>query len=145
MKLHELTKIVSRSKKRLGRGLGSGRGKTSGRGTKGQKARGKIPTSFIGGTLPLYKKLPLRRGKGNHKLGIKPKVINLSSLEVFKANNTVDLEAIIAQGLVKQKDALKYGVKILGGGKLEKSIKVNLPMSLQAQKRKEKAVGGIRA
>lgn len=137
MKLHELIKTNIRTKKRLGRGLGSGKGKTGGRGTKGQKARGKIPASFIGGTLPLYKKLPLKRGKGNLKLGIEPKVINFSDLKSFNANSTVDLEAIIAQGLVKQKDAIKYGVKILGRGKLEKPLKLTLPMSLSAQKKIE--------
>lgn len=145
MKLNEMIKLRTKTKKRLGRGLGSGKGKTGGRGTKGQKARGKIPATFIGGTLPLYKKLPLRRGKGNIKMGIKPKVINLSSLEVFKPNSTVDLEAIIAQGLVKQKDALKYGVKILDEGNLEKPLKVKLPVSEKAKKKIEKAGGQISA
>lgn len=67
MKLHQLTKIKTKDKKRLGRGIGSGKGKTAGRGTKGQKARGKIPQTFTGG-LSLYKKLPLRRGYGNPKM-----------------------------------------------------------------------------
>ncbi len=67
MKLHQLSVVSHRSKKRVGRGLGSGKGKTGGRGTKGQKARGKIALGFIGGTLPLYKKLPYRRGLGNAK------------------------------------------------------------------------------
>ena len=69
--------------KRLGRGTGSGLGKTAGRGTKGQKARGKIPASFTGAGLPTFKKLPLRRGLGNRIVSIKPKVINLSKLKVL--------------------------------------------------------------
>ncbi len=77
MKLNELTKVKEISKKRLGRGLGSGKGKTSGRGTKGQKARGKIPAGFIGG-LAFYKKLPLKKGQGNTKQSDNPKIIKLS-------------------------------------------------------------------
>lgn len=74
MKLHELMKIKTKNRKRLGRGLGSGKGKTVGRGTKGQKARGKMPAGFVG-NLPLYKKLPLRRGKGNPNPSKKEKKI----------------------------------------------------------------------
>lgn len=73
MKLNQLPKLKNRGKKRLGRGLGSGKGKTAGRGTKGQKARGKIPVNFSGAGLALYKKLPLRRGKGNKSPGKKEK------------------------------------------------------------------------
>ena len=58
--------------KRLGRGIGSGKGKTGGRGSKGQKARGKVPLAFAGSNLPLYKKLPLRKGLGNRKVSGKP-------------------------------------------------------------------------
>lgn len=74
MKLHELMKVRAKSRKRLGRGLGSGKGKTAGRGTKGQKARGKIPATFVG-SLPLYKKLPLKRGQGNPKPSKKEKSV----------------------------------------------------------------------
>ena len=62
MQLHKLFKTTDKKAKRVGRGLGSGKGKTSGRGMKGQKSRENIPAGFIGGTLPLYKKLPYRRG-----------------------------------------------------------------------------------
>lgn len=67
MNIHSLPKIVKRSKKRLGRGHGSGKVKTSGRGTKGQKARGKLPLGFEGGQTPLVKRLPYLRGKGRNK------------------------------------------------------------------------------
>ena len=82
-----------RHKKRLGRGIGSGKGKTAGRGTKGQKARGKIPATFVG-SLPFYKKLPLRRGQGNPKLSDKLVPIKLSKLNVFKSKTVVDLACI---------------------------------------------------
>lgn len=72
MKLNQMVSIKSKPKKRLGRGIGSGKGKTAGRGTKGQKARGKIPIG-LGGGLPLYKKLPLRRGQGNRSPSKKEK------------------------------------------------------------------------
>ncbi len=80
MQLQSLPKIQARSQKRLGRGLGSGKGKTSARGQKGQKARGKIPAQFTGGGLALYKKLPLLRGWGNRLAGKKPVVIRLDQL-----------------------------------------------------------------
>ena len=68
MKLENLTKVTDRKKKRLGQGHGSGRGKTGGRGTKGQKARGKVSLTFEGGALPLIKRLPFHRGKGKNKV-----------------------------------------------------------------------------
>src|SRR3989344_5360691 len=75
MRLETLPKITTKSAKRVGRGHGSGKGKTSGRGTKGQKARGKLPIThphFEGGSRPLIKRLPIRRGKGNPKIsGVK--------------------------------------------------------------------------
>ena len=95
MKLHELIKVKAKLKKRLGRGLGSGKGKTGGRGTKGQKARGKIPASFIGGTLPLYKRLPLKRGKGNPKLALTTRPISLTHLQVFKGKTQIDMEQLL--------------------------------------------------
>ena len=102
MKLQELPKTKYRKSKRLGRGLGSGKGKTGGRGAKGQKARGKVPAGFIGGTLPIYRKLPLVRGKGNPKLGVKPKVITLSVLNIFKPKTVVDMEALLKEKLVSE-------------------------------------------
>ena len=67
MELNKLAKTTVKTKKRLGQGHGSGRVKTSGRGTKGQKARGKIPLRFEGGALPLIKRMPFHRGKGKNK------------------------------------------------------------------------------
>lgn len=90
MKLNQLIKVKTKNKKRLGRGIGSGKGKTAGRGTKGQKARGKIPAGFVGAT-PLYKKLPLRRGKGNPKLSKKEKAIKTREKLNRKAKKVEDV------------------------------------------------------
>ncbi len=141
MKLHQLLKVKTNSKKRLGRGLGSGKGKTGGRGTKGQKARGTIPVTFTG-SLPLYKKLPLRRGKGNTKVSEKPKIINLSSLSIFKSKEVVDLGKLIEAKIISLKQARK-GVKILGNGEINQILTVKLPVSNSAQRKIEKLGGKV--
>lgn len=142
MKLHQLASVQTKGKKRVGRGLGSGKGKTAGRGSKGQKARGKIPASFIGGTLPLYKKLPLKRGKGNTVLGLKPRAVNLITLNTFKAGTIVDMDQLISQKIIKKQD-LKRGVKILSGGELKQRLIIKLPVSESARKKIEKAGGKV--
>lgn len=141
MKLHELLKVKTRSKKRLGRGLGSGKGKTGGRGTKGQKARGKIPVTFTG-SLSLFKKLPLRRGKGNPSPKIKQKLINLSALSVFKDKTVVDLAKLLEAKIITQKDAEK-GVKILSNGEVGSALVVKLSVSTAAREKIEKAGGKV--
>lgn len=130
MNLNQLLKATEKSKKRLGRGIGSGRGKTSGRGTKGQKARGKIPAHLKAGRL-LYKRLPLKRGKGNSKTTIKPNVVSLEKLVVFKKGQTVDIQSLQSIGLIK---SVSGGVKILGKvDKLEPLvIKVSISQGAKA-------------
>ncbi|MBI2600055.1 50S ribosomal protein L15 [Candidatus Daviesbacteria bacterium] len=141
MKLHELTKLTTRSKKRLGRGLGSEKGKTSGRGTKGQKARGSMPAGFTGAGLPLYKKLPLKRGLGNRAVSVKQKPLALSRLNIFKKGTLVDLEQLLKNNKKRKKD-VKKGVKILGEG-LEVSLTVKLPLSKKAKAEVEKSGGKV--
>ncbi|KKQ85385.1 MAG: 50S ribosomal protein L15 [Candidatus Daviesbacteria bacterium GW2011_GWB1_39_5] len=141
MKLNELIKINARSNKRLGRGVGSGKGKTAGRGTKGQKARGKIPATFTG-SLAFFKKLPLKRGKGNLNLSEKIKVINLSQLTGFKAKEIVDTEKLILAKIISKKDA-KKGVKVLGGGDIETALIIKLSVSDAARKKIEKVGGKV--
>lgn len=143
MKLEKLLKTVHRPQKRVGRGLGSGKGKTGGRGTKGQKARGKVPAGFIGGTLPIYKKLPYRRGFGNPKRSDKPLVLSLSKLSVFGENATVNLESLIQNKLINERKAKKFGVKIMGNGVLKKKLTVHVPTTTQAAKEIEKAGGKV--
>lgn len=142
MKLHQVLKVKSKGKKRVGRGIGSGLGKTAGRGTKGQKARGKMPVGFSGAGLPTYKKLPLRSGLGNRAVSVKPKIVNLGKLSIFKTNSVVDLEQLLKFGIIGKKD-LKRGVKILADGKLSSKLTVRLPVSKIAKKEIEKIGGKV--
>lgn len=141
MKLNQLIKVKTKNKKRLGRGIGSGKGKTAGRGTKGQKARGKIPAGFVGG-LPLYKKLPLQRGKGNPKLSKKPKLINLSKLNVFKKGAVLDITKLLEANVILEKDA-KVGIKILGRGEVSRALTIKLAVSKGARKKVEEKGGKV--
>lgn len=141
MKLHQLLKVKSKIKKRIGRGLGSGKGKTGGKGTKGQKARGKIPAGFTG-SLSLYKKLPLKRGKGNPKITQKVKPVSLSTLNKIKAKSIVDINKLIEEKIITSKDA-KRGVKILGNGEINIALIIKVPVSSAARKKVEKRGGKV--
>ncbi|MCR4305496.1 MAG: 50S ribosomal protein L15 [Candidatus Daviesbacteria bacterium] len=141
MRLHQLQKTQIRSKKRLGRGLGSGKGKTAGRGSKGQKARGTVPVTFIGG-LPLYKKLPLKRGKGNRQVSVKQKIISLSQLNVFKAKEVIDVTKLLEAKIISEKD-IKRGIKILGNGEISQILTIKLPVSSSARNKIEKLGGKV--
>lgn len=139
MKLYELTKLKAKPKKILGRGIGSGKGKTAGRGTKGQKARGKIPISFAG-DLALYRKLPLKRGQGNPRGSDHPKIISLKDLSIFKAKSVVDTLELLKAQLITAKEA-RRGVKVLGTGEVTRPLIIRLPVS-QSAKAKIAAKGG---
>ena len=144
MALHKLKKIKKMSKKRLGQGHGSGRGKTAGRGTKGQKARGKISLTFEGGALPLIKRLPFRRGKGKNKVfKKKPMIVNIKVLDLLKKDSVVDLQTLIKNKIVDEKDAKMYGVKILGEGDLRIPLTIKLPISKGAANKIKKAGGRV--
>lgn len=143
MKLHTLNKTITKSKKRLGRGLGSGKGKTGGRGTKGQKARGKVALGFIGGTLPVYKKLPFRRGLGNPKRSVKMVILPSSRFSVFKKGAVVDLQSLINQGIVNERVVKKRGIKITGEGDINIPLTVKLSTTAKAAEKIEKAGGKI--
>jgi len=139
-----LVKVKTKNKRRLGRGYGSGRGKTAGRGTKGQKARGKMPLGFEGGQLPLIKRLPLYRGKGRNKSWReKPLVVNLKILELLPKDTEVNKETLVKYNIIKKEDIMKFGVKILGDGELTKSLIIKLPISKSAAKKVEAAGGRI--
>ena len=124
MKLHELEKNIgaTHAKKRVGRGSGSGLGKTSGRGQKGQKARsgGSINPVFEGGQLPLYRRLP-KRGFTNGKFRTRYAVINLKDLNVFENGTLVTPTLLKEKGIIKNQ---LDGIKILGEGKLEKNLTI---------------------
>ena len=100
MNLSELTQIVDKSKKRVGRGQGSGKAKTAGRGTKGEKARGKTRAGFEGGQLPLIKRLPFRRGLGNTSHKPKPLVVNAQRLSVLPADSKITPDLLKEKGFV---------------------------------------------
>lgn len=119
MNLSSLPKIGEKNKKRVGRGIGSGLGKTSGRGTKGQKSRsgGGVRVGFEGGQNPLSKRLP--QLKGFKSRNPKNQVVSLSDLNVFTGK--VTKEKLMEKGIIE--DA-KLPVKVLANGKLEKAVEV---------------------
>ncbi len=132
MNLSQLPQIVARSQKRVGRGIGSGKGgHTSGRGTKGQKARESVPLTFEGRKMKksLIKRLPFLRGKAKFKSwGTKPFVINLSDLANWPAKTEVTVENLIKAKLVPE-SAKQTGVKLLGKGELTEKLIVKVPTS----------------
>src|SRR3954453_15635246 len=119
MKLHELAPPPGshRKRRRIGRGLGSGRGATAGKGTKGQNARagGGVAPYFEGGQLPLVRKLPYRRGFRNVNR-VEYQAGNLADLAAFAAGATVDVAALVGAGLLKND---REKVKVLGTGELD--------------------------
>ena len=123
MKLHELQVVegARHSRKRVGRGTGSGHGKTACRGHKGQNARsgGGVRPGFEGGQTPLFKRLPKRGFTNvNHK---EFAIVNVEDLNVFEAGSVVTIESLQEKGLVKK---VYDGVKVLGNGKLEVALTV---------------------
>lgn len=123
MKLENLEKTPEfKTRKRVGRGPGSGMGKTSTRGEKGQKARSgaSIPAWFQGGQSPLYRRIP-KRGFNNTRFETKYAVINLSDLNRFNDGDVVTPELLKEKGIIKKQLS---GVKVLGNGELEKKITV---------------------
>jgi large subunit ribosomal protein L15 len=129
----------TKNRKRIGRGTGSGHGKTATKGHKGQKARsgGSIKAGFEGGQMPLQRRLPKRGFTPLTR--IEYVVVNLKQLDVFDTGALVDTAALVAKGLVKNSDCL---VKILGNGDVSKSLKVTANKFSQSAKDKIVAAGG---
>ena len=141
MKLQELQPAIgsTTAPKRLGRGVGSQLGKTSGKGHKGAKARsggGKRP-GFEGGQMPLTRRLP-KRGFTNI-FAKEYATINVSALNVFEDGSTVNAEALLEMGLIKK---VLDGVKVLGGGELQKKLTVDVAKVTASAKEKIEAIGG---
>ncbi|MCF0127583.1 MAG: 50S ribosomal protein L15 [Pseudobutyrivibrio sp.] len=124
---------------RRGRGHGSGNGKTAGKGHKGQKARtgGGVRLGFEGGQMPLYRRIPKRGFKNRNTLEIVG--INVSALEKFENGATVNVEALVEAGVVKNP---RDGVKILGNGELTKKLTVQANAFSAGAKAKIEAAGG---
>lgn len=143
--LNNLPKIVSKRKKRVGRGLGSNRGAKSGRGTtRHQKAREDIPIHFEGGQNRMIKRFPLLRGKGRNKpVSPKPLIVHLDWLNKFKDGEEITVEKLVEKGIVDDK-ALEIGVKLLKTGKLErKNLLIKIPASKGAIEEIEKLGGKV--
>ena len=141
MKLHELKPAEgsTRVRRRVGRGLGSGMGKQSTRGAKGQNARtgGGVRPGFEGGQLPLYRKLP-KRGFHNH-FAVHYAIVNLETLNRFEDGETVNLDKLMAAGIVKKP---LDGLKVLGNGEIKKKLTVEASVFSASAKEKIEAVGG---
>ncbi len=142
MKLHTMEKPIGAftTKKRLGRGAGSGLGKTSGKGHKGQNARtsGGVRPGFEGGQLPLFRRLP-KRGFTNAQFKIRYAVINLSDLNKFDKGAEVTPELLKEMGLIK--NGLD-GIKVLGNGTLENKITVRAHKFSKRAKEEIEKLGG---
>jgi large subunit ribosomal protein L15 len=147
MNLSNLLSQKTKSKKRIGRGHGSGRGgHTSTRGAKGQKARGSISLIFEGTKLKKswIKRLPLLRGKGKFKSQQnKTAILSLNDLSCFASGDKVDISALIEKKLLKKGFDSRFSVKILGDGEIKIPLTVSLPCSAKAAKKIEKAGGKI--
>jgi large subunit ribosomal protein L15 len=141
MKLHELAPAAGSKQKptRVGRGLGSGLGKTSGKGHKGQKARsgGNVRPGFEGGQMPIYRRLP-KRGFYN-KFGKDYTEVNIRELNRFEDGTVVDPVLLIEAGVIKN---VRDGIRILGSGELEKALTVRANGFTKSAMEKIQAAGG---
>ena len=141
MKIQELGPAYGSKtvRKRVGRGTGSGLGKTSGSGHKGQKARtgGKIRRGFEGGQTPLYRRIP-KRGFKNHFATVYT-TVNVSDLEKFDNDTVVDLELLLSEGMVRKE---LDGLKVLGNGNLTKKLTVVASKFSKSAEEKILAAGG---
>ncbi len=142
MKLHELApnEGATKERKRVGRGIGSGLGKTCGKGHKGQKTRSgdrRLPSWFEGGQTPLHKRVPKRGFRSLNR--VEYSVVNLKTLEqYFQDGQEVNLETLYENGLVKK----GMPVKVLGDGELTKKLKVKAHAFSSSAKQKIESAGG---
>ena len=143
MRLGDLSPAMGATteKKRLGRGIGSGLGKTSGKGHKGQWARsgGGVRPGFEGGQMPLIRRIP-KRGFNNHFRKVYS-IVNLSILEGLEANSVVDMEMLNEKGLIKVVKG-SIGLKVLGNGTLTKALTVKAASFSASAKEAIEKVGG---
>lgn len=141
MKLHELKPAdgSTKNRKRLGRGVGSGWGKTAGRGTKGHNSRsgGGVRPGFEGGQMPIHRRLPKRGFTNIFRKEFA--IINVSDLARFEAGAVVDEAALVQNGLVKGR---RDGIKLLGNGAIDIALTVKLNAVSRSAKEKVEAAGG---
>ena len=143
MKLNQMSPALNstQSKKRLGRGIGSGLGKTSGKGHKGQNARsgGGVRPGFEGGQMPLIRRLP-KRGFNNKQFAAEYTIINVSELNVFEDKTVVTAELLQEKNIIKK--LAPYGLKVLGNGNLEKALTVKANQYTESAIQKISKAGG---
>ncbi len=141
MKMNDLGPAygATTTKRRIGRGVGSGLGKTAGKGHKGQKARtgGSIRRGFEGGQTPLYRRIP-KRGFKNH-FATEYAIVNLSDLEKFENDTVVDIKLLLSEGIVRKE---LDGLKVLGNGNLTKKLTVVANKFSKTAEEKIQSVGG---
>lgn len=139
---HEITSNVGgkKSRRRVGRGIGSGHGKTCGKGHKGQLSRAGAPKLSLkeGGQMPLYRRIP-KRGFSNVKFERRYEIVNVSQLERFDEDSEVGLEQLSKAGLI---DSVQHKVKILGDGELTKKLEVSAHKFSKSAEQKIMALGG---
>ena len=142
MKEHDLFAPAGahRERRRLGRGIAAGQGKTAGRGTKGQKARagGTVRRGFQGGQNPVQQQLPYKRGFTN-TFRVEYNVVSLSQLDTFEAGSEVTVDLLIARRMARKK---RWPVKILGEGELTKPLTVQAHKFSKTAREKIEAAGG---
>ncbi|MGD8844276.1 MAG: 50S ribosomal protein L15 [Desulfobacteraceae bacterium] len=141
MKLHELKPAAgsTKNRKRLGRGVGSGWGKTAGRGNKGHNSRsgGGVRPGFEGGQMPIHRRLPKRGFTNIFKKEVA--IINVRDLDRFEAGAVVDASALVEKGLVKGR---RDGIKLLGQGDISIALTVQINAVSRSAKEKIEAAGG---
>ncbi|MDD2273861.1 MAG: 50S ribosomal protein L15 [Desulfuromonadaceae bacterium] len=141
MELNNLRPSIgsTKNRKRIGRGTGSGHGKTATKGHKGQKARsgGSIKAGFEGGQMPLQRRLPKRGFTPLDRVVFS--LVNISQLDVFESGSAIDVTALVSKGLIKSD---RFAVKILGNGDITKSLKISANKFSQSAKDKIIAAGG---
>ena len=141
MELNNLRPSIgsTKNRKRIGRGTGSGHGKTATKGHKGQKARsgGSIKAGFEGGQMPLQRRLPKRGFTPLDRVVFS--LVNISQLDVYETGSVVDILSLVSNGLIKSD---RFAVKILGNGDITKSLKISAHKFSQSAKDKIIAAGG---
>ena len=141
MRLENLPKTKEmKASKRVGRGPGSGMGKTSTRGEKGQKARSGVSIKpwFVGGQSPLYRRIP-KRGFNNKNYAVRYAIINLSDLNRFNDGDIITMELLKEKGIIKKELS---GLKVLGNGELKKKVTVKANRFSSKAVTKIESVGG---
>jgi large subunit ribosomal protein L15 len=140
MELNDLRppKGAKKSRKRVGRGISAGQGKTAGRGTKGQLARSKVRPGFEGGQNPIFRRMPFKRGFTNI-FKVQYEVVNIKQLELLDTDEPVTPELLVERGITRGPE---FPVKVLGDGEITKAVTVRAHKFSQSAREKIEAAGG---